>query len=154
MSRKPASQSRPVVLCDEDLTALGGLGGVLTNTQLRASPVPVAKGQQQIQDCTITSGQSLSAGVDLGVFRLVGLSMPTTLEPTTLTFQSSFDGTNWNNIFTSAGTEVTVISAASRRIIVAPADFYGVRYLRVRGGTSGVPTTVAADRIIKLISEA
>lgn len=154
MSRKPAIQSRPVVLCNEDFAVLsGGEGGVLTDAQLRAAAVGIIKTQQLVQDCTIASGQSLSGGVDLGAFRLVGLSIPATFEPTTLTFQSSFDNTTWNNMFTSAGVEVSVVAGTSRRIILAPQDFYGIRYIRVRGGTSATPTTVAAQRIIKLISE-
>ncbi len=133
-----------------NLTLVGS--NALTNAELRAAPVPVLKGQQSIFDCTIASGQSLSAGVDLGVTRLVGIEIPATFEPSTLTFQASVDNSTWNNIFTSGETSVT--ASPSRRIVVAPADFYGIRYIRVRGGTSASPTTAAADRILKLIAEA
>ena len=114
----------------------------------------VLKGQQSISDCTISSGQSLSALVDLGVYRLVGLSIPATFEPTTLTFQSSYDGTTWMNVYDSTGVEKSATVAASRRVIIAPSDFYGIRYIKIRGGTSSASTTVSADRIIKIIAEA
>jgi hypothetical protein len=135
-------------------TSTGDASGGLTDAQLRASPVPVAKGQQAVADCVISNGQSLSAGVDLGVARLVGLSIPATFEPATLSFQASFDGLTWNNIHDSSGTEKTVAVGASRRVILSPADFYGVRHIKVRGGTAAAPTAVAADRTIKLITEA
>lgn len=126
----------------------------LTNTQLRANPVPIIKGEQSVFNCTISSGESLSGALDLGVYRLVGISTPSTLEPSTLTFQASVDGITWNNIYTSVGVETSISCSTSRRIILSPADFYGIRYIKVRGGTAASPTTVAADRVIKLIAEA
>lgn len=116
--------------------------------------VPSIKGQQLVSDCTISNGASLSAAVDLGVYRLVGISIPATFEPTTLTFQSSYDNVTWMNVYDSYGTEKSVSAGTSRRVILSPGDFYGVRYIRIRGGTSASPTTVAADRTVKLISEA
>ena len=221
MSRKTAANSRPVVLCDEDILALTGGGPdrelivttyfvktaftgasvndtvtytqiinttntpstvstlwrnqttgldlstapsaanltlvgsqALTDAQLRATAVEISKTSQTTRDCVISSGQSLSAGVDLGVFRLVGISIPSTFEPTSITFQSSFDNVTWNNVFTSVGSEVSVVTAASRRIVLSPPDFYGIRYIRVRGGTAASPTSVVANRTIKLIAEA
>lgn len=117
------------------------------------SSIPVIKAQQFIADCIIPASASLSGGVDLGAYRLVGLSIPATFEPTTVTFQSSFDNVTWNNVFDSAGVERTVTTGPSRRIILSPSDFYGIRYIRIRGGTAASPTTVVADRTIKLIAE-
>lgn len=114
----------------------------------------VAKGQQTVTPIVISSGQSLSAAVDLGVYRMTGIAIPATFEPTTLTFQSSYDGITYNNVYDGTGTEKSVTVAVSRRVILAPADFYGIRYIKIRGGTSGSPTTVAADRTVQLIAEA
>jgi hypothetical protein len=119
-----------------------------------SAALTVEKGQQAVADCVISSGQSLSAAVDLGVARLVGISTPGALEPTVLTFQASYDGATWNNVYDSAGAEKSVTVGVSRRIILSPADFYGVRYVKVRGGTAASPTTVVADRTLKLIAEA
>lgn len=126
----------------------------LTDAQLRLTPVPVVKGSQTVSDCTISSGQSLSAAVDLASYRIVGLSIPSTFEPTSVTFQASYDNVTWNNLYDSSGVEKSVVVGISRRILLSPADFYGIRYIKVRGGTAASPTTVAADRIIKLIAEA
>lgn len=114
---------------------------------------PVVKGQQAVIDCTIASGASLSAAVNLGEYRLTGIEIPATFGPTTLTFQASVNGTDWFNLYDASGTEKSVTVAVSRRVILSPADFYGIQYLKVRGGTSGSPTTVGGDRVIKLIAE-
>jgi hypothetical protein len=135
-----------------NLTLAGA--GTLSDAQLRAAPVPTAKGQQAVADCVISNGQSLSAAVDLGVARLVGLSIPATFEPATVTFQASYDGATFNNVYDSSGVEKTIAVGASRRVILSPADFYGVRYIKLRGGTAASPTVVAADRTVKLIAEA
>lgn len=131
----------------------GGSGG-LTDAELRATAVPVLKGQQSVADCTITAAGSLSAAIDLGVYRLVGITLPATFEPTTLSFQSSYDGTTWNNVYDSTGAEKTITVGVSRRVILSPADFYGVRWVKIRGGTAAAPVVVAADRVAKLIAEA
>jgi hypothetical protein len=123
------------------------------NLTLLGSQVTATKPQQIVLDCLISSGQSLSAGIDLGVYRLVGLSIPATFEPTTLTFQSSFDNSTYNNIYESTGVEKSVTVGISRRVILSPADFYGIRYIKVRGGTSASATNVSGDRTIKLIAE-
>ena len=125
----------------------------LTDAQLRLAPVPIVKGNQTVSECTISSGQSLSAAVDLGSYRLVGISTPNTLTPTTLTFQASYDNVTWNNVYESTGAEKTISVAASRRIVLSPADFYGIRYIKIRGGTSASPATVASDTTIRLIAE-
>lgn len=143
MGRKVAANSRPVALCVEDIATLTG----------SSSAIQVSKSPQSVTDCVISSGASLSAAVDLGVYRLIGVSIPATFEPTSVTFQASYDGTTWNNVYKDDGTELSVVVGVSRRVVLDPAKFYGIRYIKVRGGTSGTPTTVAADRTIKLIAE-
>lgn len=110
--------------------------------------------QQTVFAAFIRNGQSQSDDVDLGSYRLVGLSIPATFEPTTVSFLSSFDGATWNPVFDSLGVEVTAIVGTSRRVVLNPASFYGLRWIRVRGGTAASPTTVAADRAVRLIAEA
>lgn len=110
--------------------------------------------QQAVFDAFIRNGQSQSDNVDLGGYRLVGLSIPATFEPTTVSFLASFDGSTWNPVFDANGTEVTATVSTSRRVVLSPANFYGLKWVRVRGGTAASPTTVAADRTVRLIAEA
>lgn len=118
------------------------------------SGLVVQKAESQCISVTISSGQSLSAAVDLGNYRAFALVTPSTFEPTSLTFQVSPNGADWYNLYDSTGTEKSVTCSTSRAVILTPADFYGFQYLKIRGGTSGSPTSVAADRVVKLLAEA
>lgn len=160
-------------LTDAQLRAAAlAVTGPLTDAQMRAAPVPVSiaeveikndagnalsvqKGQQAVADAVIANGASLSGAIDLGVARLVGLSIPANIDgATTLSFVASYDGGVWNNVYDSVGAEKTVTVAPSRRVILSPADFYGIRHLKVRLGTAAAPVVNAADRTLKLIAEA
>lgn len=110
--------------------------------------------QQAVFAAFIRNGQSQSDDLDLGAYRLVGLSIPATFEPTTVSFLTSFDGATWNPVFDASGIEVTVSVGTNRRVALNPATFYGLKWVRIRGGTASSPTTVAADRTVRLIAEA
>lgn len=102
---------------------------------------------------TITSGQSVSNVVDLGSKTLLAIITPSDWTAANLTFQVSTDGITYSNMHDNAGVESTVTAAASRYIVVDPANWVGVKYIKVRSGTSGTPVNQAADRIIKLVSK-
>lgn len=113
-----------------------------------------AEGGQSAVDCVITSGQSLSAPIDLDSYRLCGISFPSNIDSATkATFQVSFDGTSWTNLYDADGNEKSIVAGVSRRVILNPADFYGVRFVKVRLGTIAAPTTTTANRTLKLIAE-
>jgi hypothetical protein len=80
--------------------------------------------------------------------------MPATWTAANLTLQASVDNSTWDNVFDSLGTEVTITAAASRFILLNPADFVSVRYLKVRSGTSGTPVNQGGARTITLIVRA
>jgi hypothetical protein len=130
-----------------------GVDGELWDVS-RAAPLPVGKGHQTVTACLIANTNSLSGAIDLDIYRLVGIAIPATFEPTQLTFQSSYDNATWNNVYDASGAEKIVAVGVSRRVIIQPNEFFGIRYLKVRGGTSGTPTVVAADRTLQLIAEA
>jgi hypothetical protein len=119
-----------------------------------AGVLSVSKGQQTVTAATIANGGSLSHAIDLGVGRLVGITTPAGLTQTTLSFQASYDGTTWNDVYSDGGIEKTITVGASRRVVLSPADWYGIRHLRIRTGTSASPSTVSADRVFQLITEA
>lgn len=103
---------------------------------------------------TIATSTTLAAAVKLGTGRLFGIVIPATWTAANLTFQASYDGTNYFNLYDDSGTEVTVTAAASRFIMLAnPMAWFGIQYLIIRSGTSGTPVAQAADRIIGLMVE-
>lgn len=109
------------------------------------------RSDNDILTVTISSGTSLSGGIDLGPARVLALRMPTAWTAASLTFQASDDGTTYYNMYDSTGAEMTATTAASRWLAFAPADFKSVRYLKVRSGTSGTPVNQGANRTMTLV---
>lgn len=97
---------------------------------------------------TIANGASLSGAVDLGQSRAVRLVMPAAWTAASLTFQTSYDGTTYNNYYNADGTEYTVQASSSRSILLPLADFVGIRFLKVRSGTSSAAVNQGAERVI------
>lgn len=98
---------------------------------------------------TIPNGASgaLGPAVIIGAAMLLGIQTPAAIDSATaITFQVSYDGVTYANFYDSSGTEYTVTASTSRSILLSPQDFYGVRGIKVRLGTSGSPATVTADR--------
>ena len=115
---------------------------------------PTGRGIPTTTTATIANGQSLSGAVNLSGFTLIGIDMPASWTTANLTLQASIDNSTWDNVFDSLGTEVTITAAASRFILLNPADFVSVRYLKVRSGTSGTPVNQGGARTITLIVRA
>lgn len=124
---------------------VGGVDVAATN------PVPVGNGQVSTTTATISSGNSLSSGIDLGTARLARIVMPASWTAANLTFQTSPDNSTWSDLYDSYGTEYTVTAAASRAIIIPLVDFIGVRYIKVRSGTAGAAVAQGADRTLTLV---
>lgn len=102
---------------------------------------------------TITSGQAVSAAFALDGMGAIRINMPAGWDAAGLTFQVSMDGVTYINLYDKFG-EYSISSSvvgASRSIILPPADFAGVRYMKVRSGTSGTPVNQTADRVISLV---
>lgn len=100
---------------------------------------------------TISNGTALSPAVDLTQYSLVGLVMPSGWTAANLTFQGSADNSNFFDLYDS-GAEVNLGSAAaSRYILLNPTTFAGLRFLKVRSGTSASPVNQGADRVVTLV---
>ena len=102
---------------------------------------------------SISSGASITGDIDLGLYRLLRITMPATWDAADLTFQVSDKGDTWANLYDNFGTEYKVVAAASRSIMIPAGDFLGVRYLRIRSGTSSaaVNQTGARSLVLTLI---
>ena len=107
----------------------------------------------RVHTATIALSGSLSGAVAIPyTHTLVGLVMPTAWDTADLTFQGSFDGTTYANLYTDGGTEVNVPAAAGRSIYVNTAELRAYPYLKIRSGTQGTPVAQTAARVITLIS--
>lgn len=106
---------------------------------------------------TIANGAALSGAADLTAYvqrgnpRVVGLEMPAAWTTANITLQTSSDGNTYYNVW-SAGSEYTLTNtAASQLVVIPPSDLLGANYLKVRSGTAGSPVNQGAARMIKLL---
>lgn len=100
---------------------------------------------------TIANGQSLSAAVDLEGRKIAGVFMPAAWTAANLTFQASDAAAGtYADVYDTAGTEISVTAAVSRALM-DPSKLAGIRFLKIRSGTSAVPVNQLADRILILL---
>lgn len=115
--------------------------------------MPVAGGGETTT-AVIANGASLSGEIDLQGFSLQAIVMPSAWTAANLTFQASdTSGGTFNNVHDDAGAEVTVTAAASRCIGLdaVARELDGLRYVKVRSGTSGTPVNQGAERTLTLL---
>jgi hypothetical protein len=125
----------------------------LTNDGREVAEVQASGGPFIAFPAAIANGASLSGIVDLGTYRLFGILMdPTAWTAAALTFQVSIDGVNFYNLFDDTGTEINWTVLAQQFITVAvPAKWLGIRYIKVRSGTSATPVNQGGARALNLI---
>lgn len=100
----------------------------------------------------IANGASLSAAVDLSGVVIVRIVTPAAMTGVALTFAGSdVTAGTYTNVYDRFGSEYSVVSAASRRIVVPPADLLGNCWLKVRSGTAAAPTAEGGARTITLL---
>jgi len=102
------------------------------------------------EPATIASGASLSGGVNLGGRILTGFYMPAGWTAASITFQASEDGAAWSDVHVAAG-ELSAAVAAGLYEALDPMPFYGVKWLRLRSGTSASPVNQSAARAFTLM---
>lgn len=90
----------------------------------------------------------LSAAVDLEGFSLVGFDMPAAWTAAVITLQNSLDGVTFKDVYNSDGTELSFTVAASRYVLLVPANVYGLTIVKFRSGTAATPVQQAATRAI------
>lgn len=107
---------------------------------------------------TISSGQSLSAAIDLGIpttgSKIVGFIMPAAWTAASLNFQVSNQLNGTYVVLTDdAGTEVSLTVSASKGIGLRKdqSDVLGRwRFIKLQSGSSGAPITQLGDRTIQI----
>lgn len=110
------------------------------------------------QTAVIAESGNLSGAMDLGVVNydsgILAIDMPAAWTAANLTFQASADDNTYDNVYDSDGNELTVSAAADRYIVLTEGErsmLRGVRFLKVRSGTSGTPVAQDAERSILLV---
>lgn len=112
-------------------------------------------------DVTILNGQSGQQGyVDLhrSCETVVGIYMPAAWTAASITLMTippltaNPSAATWNDVYDKNGNEYTITCAAGEYIIISPSDLAGIRYLKLRSGTSGTPVAQGGDRTITLVT--
>lgn len=102
--------------------------------------------------CPIPAGATgLSGPIDLNDARLSIIYVPAGWVAANITLQSSFNGTDFFNVFNEVGTEYTITAAASRAILVPLADLLGARHIKLRSGTNAAPVNQTGAPTLSLV---
>lgn len=101
----------------------------------------------------IANGTSLSAAVNLANQRLYAIQMPAAWDAAALTFQGSYDGVTFANVYDVTNAELSYTVAAARFYVLPSTPLLiGLKFLKVRSGPSATPVNQTADRFLQLIS--
>jgi hypothetical protein len=106
---------------------------------------------------TISSGTSQSAALDLSDYAIAAIITPAAIDTAALTFLASDNQSGtYVPVYDDAGTEVSIASSnniASRAIVdkAILEQLAGLRWLKIRSGTSGTPVNTTADRVYKVL---
>lgn len=101
---------------------------------------------------TIAINTSLSAAVNLEHNDLFAIEMPSAWTAAVLTFQGSYDGATFLDLYDDAGTEISFTVDASRYVLIrTPAQFFGLKQVKVRSGTSAAAVNQGVARTVNLI---
>lgn len=118
-----------------------------------APTIPYVPTGAQVFTATINAGASLSQAIDLVDTRLFGFQMPSAWTTAAMTFQVSADGVTYNDLYDDTATETNLTVSASKFIVLSnPQRFLGIRYLKVRSGTTGSAVNQSAQADIKLVA--
>ena len=135
--------------------AFGTLGAP-ANAVDRGTGLPVESAEAGIATTTIAAAAALGAAVDLDRQRLHRIMLPGDWTAAALSFQASADGQTYADLYDGSGEVVIAagIAAAGRAIVVDPAIFYGIRFLKVRSGTAAAAVAQGGARSLTLATVA
>lgn len=113
----------------------------------------------QYHKATIASGASLSNAIQPQGLALFAIQMPSTWTAAAITFQGSYDGTTYGDVYDDGGTEVTIASAnavASRVIVNGSVleKLAALPFVKIRSGTTGSPVNQGQQSIVYLLGKA
>lgn len=100
-------------------------------------------------DVVIPNGQDTTGEIRTAGIPILRIEMPAAFDGTKLLFEGSHDGQNYHAYKNSLGEPVQVRVSANDSIGIAPIDFLGINFIKIRSDA-----TETADRTIKIITRA
>jgi hypothetical protein len=110
----------------------------------------MAAGRFINKTATIPAGQSLSGVLDCTSGGPAFLHMPPDWTSAMLSFQVSFDGVSFNDLFDRTAAELAINVLGGTSVNLDQTLWKPVLYLKVRSGVRGNPMPQAADRVITI----
>jgi hypothetical protein len=81
---------------------------------------------------TIAAGGTLSSAVSLNGFSLCAILLPATFTGATISFEASFDGTNYFPVYsTTSGTLLSYTVTQGHYVAIDPKDFFGIKTVKI-----------------------
>jgi hypothetical protein len=104
-----------------------------------------------ILDIEFAAGASISNAINLDGKNLVALIIPSAWTGSSITLQAchrlDVETPVWNDLRDMNGLEIVIPVATNSQIQIEPAKLVGLKYMRVRNGTSASPVNQAAARL-------
>jgi len=102
---------------------------------------------------TIPVNTALSDVIDLGAGSIVGIIMPSGWTAAAITLQTKTTSTGTlANVYDKAGSEYTIVAAASSHIILDPTALRGLgRYVVLRSGTAALAVNQTSARTLTVL---
>ena len=107
---------------------------------------------------SIANGASITAGLDVDGYTLVGIITPSAWTAADLTFQAGYrtatdDTVTYADVYDADGTELVAQADTSRYIAISPLALVGAKHLKVRSGTAAAAVNQGAARTLILVLE-
>jgi hypothetical protein len=138
------------------VSAVIGAGGAEQEVTLNGETVATTGTPAVSTQFIIAINQNTSNAVVIGGALVFGIEIPAGFEATAITFQASQTlGGTYVNVYDDSGVEVSAVVAPSRMVSIDAASLKlaPYRFIKIRSGTSGSPTTCLAERILRVISK-
>ena len=135
----------------ENATSIALLKGLLTALTDGSQTTTLSGKTVSTDTVTIAAAASLSDAVDLETSTLMAVIMPAAWDAAGLTFEVSHNGTDWVDLYNEFGELLVTVADTDRYIHLTPAEWVGVRHVKVRSGTSAAAVAQAAERVITLV---
>lgn len=97
---------------------------------------------------SIAGAAAVSSHVNLNGLALEGIIMPGSWTAAGITFQVSQTDSSYVDLYDAAGTEVALVAAASRAILLPHNLLRGWNWVRLRSGTAAVPVGQGFLRVL------
>ena len=134
------------------LTLLLALYGPAPGPAYAGMPAVSVQPQHEAVYAVFAQTSTVATAVDLQGGRLVAIQMPSTWVSANLTYQASWDGTTYADLYDDGGNEVSTVVTQSRYVVFDSLDnMEGARFVTVRSGSSGTVVTQTAATTVTLI---